>query len=212
MNDETAAAIMLAENVKRVDLNPMDEARAYRKRMERFGWSLGECAAKANVSEDKVRRRLRLLSLAEDLQGLVASGQLPVGYAEAMADLDVNRQRIAMRYFQETRRPTLSEFRGLVGELYAAQASESMFDLSLFLADTAQQAGQGGPQAGLPVHPGLPRMRGAVSVGQALESYLEELLNSDDPEQRQAALVVGTVYEGLLRSNLAKRPAQLLSR
>ena len=64
----------------------------------------------------------------------------------------------------------------------------------------------------VPIEVPRPAAQQAGSVGQALEGYLKELLDSDDPEQRQAALVVGTVYEGLLRSNLAKRPAQLLSR
>lgn len=111
MDDEQAAAIMLAENVKRVDLNPMDEGRAYQKRMDSIGWSVVMCADKANVSEDKLRARVKLLALAPEIQVLVASGQMTTGYAEALADLDLNRQRIAMRYFSEARQPTLSEFR-----------------------------------------------------------------------------------------------------
>jgi ParB-like chromosome segregation protein Spo0J len=202
-----AAALMLAENVKRVDLNPMDEARAYHKRMQRFGWSLGKCAEKANVSEDKVRRRIRLLGLTTEVQGLVAGGQLPIGYAEAMADLDANRQRIAMRCFQQARRPTLAEFRDLAGKLYAQQASDSLFDLAALMAHNGEQAAAPDHQgAGLPVHPRLPQMRGALSVGQALEAYLRDLTASEDQEQKQAALVVATVYDGLLRSNVARRP------
>ena len=42
--------------------------------------------------------------------------------------------------------------------------------------------------------------------GQALGSYLRGSLCSENHEQQQAALVVTTVYDGLLRSNLAKRP------
>jgi ParB/RepB/Spo0J family partition protein len=210
MDDEQAAAIMLAENVARVDLNPMDEAKAYHKRMTAFGWSVPVCAQKANVSESKVRSRINLLKLAEDIQVLVASGQMGVGYAEAMADLDHNRQRIAMRYFGEAKRPTLSEFRELVGKLYAEQASESMFDLGAFFVERALANPETDDAPGLPTHPALPAMRGAMTVGQALERYLRTLLQSGDPAQKDAALVVSTVFDGLIRSNLAHRPKQIL--
>ena len=41
LDDEQAAAIMLLENIQRVDINPIDEARAYQKRMQ-LGWSLAK--------------------------------------------------------------------------------------------------------------------------------------------------------------------------
>jgi hypothetical protein len=52
-----------------------------------------------------VKSRLALLTLTEDVQALVRSGNLTVGYAECMTDLDANRQAVAMRYFSQAKRP-----------------------------------------------------------------------------------------------------------
>ena len=103
---------------------------------------------------------------------------------------------------------TLAEFRELGGKLYAEQASESLFDLAaLFVVNNgARDTLEDDQTRGLPVDPRLPKMRAAASVGQALESYLLELLQSGDPRQKEAAQVVATEYDGLLRSNPAKRP------
>ena len=40
LDDEAASAIMLAENIGRKDLNPIEEANAYHRRMDQFGWSV----------------------------------------------------------------------------------------------------------------------------------------------------------------------------
>src|SRR3990167_1299050 len=44
MDDAQAAAVMLAENVARADLDPADEALAYQSRIERYGWMVDELA------------------------------------------------------------------------------------------------------------------------------------------------------------------------
>ena len=50
MDDETASGVMLLENVQRAELNPIEEARAYARRMARFGWDVDRVAAAANVA------------------------------------------------------------------------------------------------------------------------------------------------------------------
>ena len=75
LDDEAAAAIMLAENIGRADLNPMEEACTYHSRMERFGWDDNRVAEVAGVSVDLVKRRLSLLRLVPEAQKLVASGK-----------------------------------------------------------------------------------------------------------------------------------------
>jgi ParB family chromosome partitioning protein len=208
MDDEQADAIMLAENMQREDLNPIEEACAYQKRIDRYGWSAEECAHKANVSGGRVRDRLKLLQLAPGVQQLIAAGQLGIGYGLAMSDLDANRQRIAMRYFEETARPTLGAFRRLCGQLLAEQAQEALFDMSRFMRETIQSEEEDEARRELrrfPVDESLPVMRGAMTTGLALEAYIATLLRAD---HHQAAAVVGRVYEGLLSSNLAAKPSE----
>jgi hypothetical protein len=86
------------------------------------------------VGHDKyyIQRRLDLLRLNDDIKPLVASGNLGIGYASEMGKLDSNFQRIAMKYFGETKSPNLDEFRALVADLYTKQTQCSLFDLTLF--------------------------------------------------------------------------------
>ena len=82
LNDEQADALMLAENVHRADLNPMDEARAYHKRMSKHDWTIAQIAGKANVSTHRVSARLKLLDLVPEAQKLIADRQMGVQFGE----------------------------------------------------------------------------------------------------------------------------------
>lgn len=132
LSDEAASAIMLAENIQRVDLDPLEEARAYQSRIDRFGSSLGDIAKLASVPVDRVRRRLALLKLSPEVGQMVSRRQLPLSYASAMVELDSNRQLLALKGYQSGRMD-LESFRALCQRLLAEQGSESMFDASTFM-------------------------------------------------------------------------------
>jgi ParB/RepB/Spo0J family partition protein len=133
LTEEQASAVMLAENVSRENLDPIDEGRAYASRMTRYGWSEQEVASHAGVSVIRVRFRLKLLSLRDDVQGLVRTGNLSIGYAQILADsgLDESRQMVAVRKLRDNKRPTPGWFRGLTSEMFEQQAQMAMFDLPL---------------------------------------------------------------------------------
>jgi ParB family chromosome partitioning protein len=105
--DEEASGWMLSENLFRADLNPIEEARAYQKRIDDFGWDVARLAAEARVSPSRIKQRLNLLKLREDVQHLVKSGNLALNYAGAMVGLDFNRQAIALQALLGERKPTI---------------------------------------------------------------------------------------------------------
>jgi len=135
LNEEEASAIMLAENTARTDLDPIDEARAYQVRIDKFGWTIPEIAKKSGVSEIHVQFRIKLLALREDLHVLIRGGSLTVGYANIIADfkLDTNRQTMAIKSLIDNPRPTLGWFRNICGQYATQQNSESLFDVDNFL-------------------------------------------------------------------------------
>jgi len=154
LDDEQASAIMLAENVARADLDPIDEACAYQNRIDNFGWSVKDCADKAGVSAVRVRFRLKLLTLRGDLQKLIRDDNLPLGYAQILADghLDANRQMIALAHLRDNPSPTPTWFRRIVGKLVEDQDQESLFDTDAFFV--AQEIGESGEaQLVEPPHP-----------------------------------------------------------
>jgi ParB family chromosome partitioning protein len=77
----------LVENIQRDDLNPIDEARAYRRLADEF--TLTQDAIAASVGKDRatVANTLRLLKLPDDVQDLVAAGELSMGHARALLAL-----------------------------------------------------------------------------------------------------------------------------
>lgn len=133
LSDEAASAMMLSENVARADLDPIDEGMAYAARIEQYGWTEQDCADRVGVSTCRVRFRLKLLSLRPELRGLVRSDQLPLGYAQIIADghLDRNRQMIALARLRKNPRPTPGWMRNQVSLLQQEQGQTRMFETPL---------------------------------------------------------------------------------
>ncbi len=144
LSDEEASAVMLQENTARADLDPIDEGRAYQRRMATYGWTVQQVAEAAGVSVVRVQFRLKLLQLRPELVDLVRHGSLALGYAQILADagLDTNRQMLAVAKLRDNPRPTPGWFRAIVSELFQQQAQGQLFDLPLLggpLESPAQQ-------------------------------------------------------------------------
>lgn len=134
VDDETAARRMLVENVTRADINPMDEARAYQERIERFDVTPATIAAECGINPARVRNRLKLLALSDHVAHYVATKQLPLGHAQVMTGLDGNRQALALKAYNDG--PLgLEVFSRLCARLADEQAIEEqtgMFDAADF--------------------------------------------------------------------------------
>ena len=130
LTDEEASAVMLSENVARADIDPIDEANAYASRMRLYGWSVAECAQRAGVTEIRVQFRLKLLKLRTDLQALVRASNLPIGYAQVLADanLDPDRQLLAITALRDSKSPTPPWFRRICSDLLTQQAQDTLLE------------------------------------------------------------------------------------
>jgi len=79
-----AFEIALIENIQREDLNPIEEAGAYRRLIEEHGLTQEELAARVGKDRSTVANALRLLRLPEPIQRAVVSGELSMGHARAL--------------------------------------------------------------------------------------------------------------------------------
>ncbi|MEP7310563.1 MAG: ParB/RepB/Spo0J family partition protein [Acidobacteriota bacterium] len=77
----------LIENIQREDLNPMDEAHAYRRLSDEFRLRQEDIAAAVGKDRATVANHLRLLKLPAEVQEEVASGTLSMGHARALLSL-----------------------------------------------------------------------------------------------------------------------------
>jgi ParB family chromosome partitioning protein len=90
--DEQTAAVTTIENVNRVDLNPIEEARAYQRLVDDFGYLHDEIAAVVGKSRVKITNILRLLKLDSRVQQLLITGELSEGHGKLLASLPEEKQ------------------------------------------------------------------------------------------------------------------------
>ena len=88
LTDEETAEIALIENVQRVDLNPIEEARAYHRLADQFGRKQDEIAKAVGKSRSHVANIMRLLSLPEAGLEALGAGDISMGHARALLALD----------------------------------------------------------------------------------------------------------------------------
>ena len=86
-SDHDSLQLALIENLQREDLNPIEEAQAFRRLHEEFHLSQEEVAQKIGKSRPAVANSLRLLLLPDEVQHEVADGRLPAGQARALLGL-----------------------------------------------------------------------------------------------------------------------------
>ncbi|WP_432814568.1 ParB/RepB/Spo0J family partition protein [Sphingorhabdus sp.] len=94
-DDTETVEIALLENIQRQDLNPMEEAEAYKKLTELFGHKAAELADLVHKSRSHVANMMRLLDLPQTLRDLVIEERLSMGHARALLGSD-NAVQLAM--------------------------------------------------------------------------------------------------------------------
>ncbi len=83
-NEDELLEFALIENIQRTDLNPLEEAEAYRKLIDKFGLTQEEAARKVGKNRSTVANSLRLLQLPEYLRDDLLAGDLSEGHARAL--------------------------------------------------------------------------------------------------------------------------------
>lgn len=99
VRDLTGSQVMeiaLIENLQREDLNPLEEARAYRRLLDEFGLSQEQLAKRLGKSRPQISNTLRLLQLQPEVQELVERGELTMGHAKAVLALDSPEEQVGV--------------------------------------------------------------------------------------------------------------------
>ena len=87
ISEGDAAEISLIENIQRQDLNPMEEAAAYRAIMDEYGITQEQLSERIGKPRSSVANMLRLLDLPPEIAKYVADGALTTGHAKALMAL-----------------------------------------------------------------------------------------------------------------------------
>ena len=96
--DRSLLEMALIENIQRENLNPIDEAHAYRRLSEEFRLTQEDIATRVGKDRASVANYVRLLKLPDEVRAEVASGTLTMGHARALLSLsDEGDQRRTAR-------------------------------------------------------------------------------------------------------------------
>lgn len=87
-SDEETAQIALIENIQRQDLNPVEEAAAYRALMDEYGMTQEALSKAVGKSRSAIANSVRLLNLPDEIVEMLKKGKLSAGQAKAIASAD----------------------------------------------------------------------------------------------------------------------------
>ncbi|AEE92729.1 chromosome partitioning protein [Tepidanaerobacter acetatoxydans Re1] len=93
LSDADVMEIALIENLQREDLNPMEEALAYKTLMDDFGLTQEELSKRVGKSRSQIANTVRLLNLESEIQELVLQDKLTAGHARALLSIQDKKCR-----------------------------------------------------------------------------------------------------------------------
>jgi ParB family chromosome partitioning protein len=94
LSKEEMLELSLIENLQREDLNPIDQARGYKRLLEECGLTQKELSGRIGKDRSSIANTLRLLNLTKTVQNFVANGQLSEGHARAILSLSGEKEQI----------------------------------------------------------------------------------------------------------------------
>ena len=103
LTDQEVVEISLIENIQRENLNPIEEAQAYRRLLTEFNLKQDEVAERVSKSRTAVTNSMRLLKLCDEVQQMVVNEMLTTGHARALLAIEdpEEQYRIAQKVFDE---------------------------------------------------------------------------------------------------------------
>ena len=96
MDEQEAAEAALIENLQREDLNPVEEAMAYRHMLESYGYTQEALAKRIGKSRSYIANSMRILSLPAEIIHMLESRQMSAGHARAILAVQDENERLAM--------------------------------------------------------------------------------------------------------------------
>ncbi len=101
--EQEIVEISLIENIQRQDLNPIEEAQAYKRLLTEFNLKQDEVAERVSKSRVAVTNSIRLLKLCDDVQQMVIDDMISTGHARALLSVEDKEEQytIAQKIFDE---------------------------------------------------------------------------------------------------------------
>lgn len=123
VDDQTAAAMALIENMQREDLNPLEEAQGIQRLIHDFHFTHEQAATAVGRSRSAVTNLLRLINLAKPVQTMLMAGDIDMGHARALLAVDSATQ-ITLASQISAKRLSVREAEKMVAKAQEEQAAQ----------------------------------------------------------------------------------------
>ena len=95
-SEQEIVEISLIENIQREDLNPIEEAQAYKRLMNEFNLKQDEIAERVSKSRTAVTNSMRLLKLCDEVQQMIINDMISTGHARAIISIENPEEQYAL--------------------------------------------------------------------------------------------------------------------
>lgn len=135
LSEQEIVEISLIENIQREDLNPIEEALAYKRLLEEFNLKQDEVAERVSKSRTAVTNSMRLLKLSQEVQQMLIDDMLSNGHARALLAIEDGEKQysLAQKIFDEklSVRETEKLIKKIQNEKQEAPKEENIIDPKL---------------------------------------------------------------------------------
>ena len=135
VDENTAYALALIENLQREDLNPMEEAEGYRRLTQELGLPQEQAAPRVGRSRPAVANALRLLSLPKSVETLLREKQLSAGHARALLPLEREEVMLKAAHTILEQQLSVRQTEALVKQLQKAPADKPEKTPDIYVQD-----------------------------------------------------------------------------
>ncbi len=134
LSEQERMEISLIENIQREDLNPIEEARAYKSLLEEFHLKQEEVADRVAKSRTAVTNAMRLLKLDERVQEMLIDGSLTTGHARALLAIEEKEKQFEIAQKIVNEKLTVRDVERLVKKQTSAKKKETQKPVNQELA------------------------------------------------------------------------------
>ena len=142
-DDQKAKEIAVIENIQRTDLNPIEEALAYKSLIEEYNLTQEELSDKVSKNRSTITNSLRLLKLSKNIQQYMIDGQISSGHARALLSLedegkrellalDIMKRSLSVRDTEKAAKALSKKKNVELSDITETSKEDTVRDLSLF--------------------------------------------------------------------------------
>lgn len=123
--DDSVLELSLIENIQREELNPIEEANAYKRLLEQRNLTQQEVAQRVGKERSSIANALRLLKLPLEVQKLVEQEKLSMGHARALISIDSTEMQITIARESVNKSLSVREVERMVRRLEVGSSGDS---------------------------------------------------------------------------------------